>query len=184
VSPPDLLLIGRCGRAHGVRGEVKVYPVTDDPARFEQLKEVYVGHAPATARPFRVEGVRYQFPKGKTVVLLALADVGGREGAETLTNASVYASTADLPALADNELFVHDLIGLAVVPVDDAGAPAGPALGEVRDVLEGGAQDLLVVARAGHPDVLLPDVPEFVIEIDRAGGRMLVRPPEGLFERE
>ncbi len=160
---------------------MKVYPVTDDPKRFEHLKEVFIGPTPARARPFGVEGIRYQYPKGKVVVLLALADVGGREGAETLTNSSVYASAGDLPALADDEVFVHDLVGLSVVPVDDAGAPAGAPLGAIRDVLEGGAQDLLVVARAGQPDVLLPDVPEFVVRVDTAGGKVFVRPPEGLF---
>jgi 16S rRNA processing protein RimM len=161
---------------------VKVYPVTDDPARFESLQEVFVGATPASARAFRVEGVRYQYPKGKTVVLLALADVGGREGAETLTNSSVYAAAGDLPALADDEVFIHDLIGLTVHAADDAGLPAGAPLGEVRDVLEGGAQDLLVISRPGEPDVLLPDVPEFIVQVDTAGRKLLVRPPEGLFE--
>ena len=182
MGQEDLLLIGRCGRAHGVRGEVKVYPVTDDPARFKSLREVFIGVTPTAARPFRVEGVRYQYPKGKTVVLLALADVGGREGAETLTNSSVFAAAGDLPALAADEVFIHDLVGLTVYATDDAGEPGGAPIGEVRDVLEGGAQDLLVIARDGHPDVLLPDVPEFVIEVDKAGRKLLVRPPEGLFE--
>ena len=72
-------------------------------------------------------------------------------------------------------------VGLAVVPVDEEGRPAGEPLGTVRDVYEG-AQLLFAVARDGAPDVLLPDVEEFVIAVDVAGGRILVRPPEGLFE--
>ena len=71
--------------------------------------------------------------------------------------------------------YVHELVGLAVE--DESGAP----LGRVRDILEGGGQDLLVVARDGRPDVLVPDVPEIVVGVDVAAGRMVVRPPEGLF---
>jgi 16S rRNA processing protein RimM len=173
--------MGRCGRAHGVRGDVKVFPVTDDPSRFEGLETVYLGSAPSLTREFRVRGVRYQYPKGQTIVLLALEGVDDREAADALRNTSVYASQADLPALAEDEVFVHDLVGLEVVPADDAGRPAGAALGVVREILEGGAHDILVVAHAGRPDVLLPDVPEFVLSVDVKARRLLVRPPEGLF---
>jgi len=172
----NLLLMGRCGRAHGVRGEVRVHPVTDDPARLETVEHLFVGASPAAARRYRVAGVRYQFPKGKVVALVALEGIAGRDAAEALTGASVYADEAELPALAEGELYVHDLVGLEVVHADD-----GTVLGRVADVLEAVAQDLLVVARAGAPDVLLPDVPEFIVDVDTAAGRLLARPPEGMF---
>ena len=172
----NLLLMGRLGRAHGVRGDVRVFPVTDDPARFEAVEHLYVGPSASEARPYRVDDVRYQFPKGQVVVLVALEGIDGRDEAEALTNLNVYADAGELPALAEDEIYVHDLVGLAVE--DEAGA----SIGRVRDILEGAGQDLLVVARAGRPDVLVPDVPDIVLSVDVAAGRMVVRPPEGLFE--
>ncbi len=179
----QLLLMGRCGRAHGVHGEIKVHPSdTDDPGRFAEVPTVYVGASRETAAAYGVEGVRYQFPAGRVVVLLKLQGVVGRDAAEALTNLSVYADEADLPPLADDEVYLHDLVGYAVVPVDEEGVPADRPLGRIRDIVDGAAQTLFAVARAGQPDVLLPDVPEFVVGVDTENRHLLVRPPEGLFE--
>jgi len=186
-SPPmpaeSLLLMGRCGRAHGIRGELKVHPAdTDDPGRFAELERVYIGPTRQEARPFGIEGVRYQFPAGRVVALLALDDVETREAAEALVNQLVYADEADLPPLADDEVYLHDLVGYEVVEVDEAGEPAGEPLGRVREIRDNAAHTLFSIARPGAPDVLLPDVPEFVLSVDTDAKRLLVRPPEGLFE--
>jgi len=181
VSPDDLLLIGRCGRAHGVRGEVKVFPETDDPEQFAGLPRVFVGEAPGAAVERAVEGVRFQPQKGRTLVLLRLGGVASREDAEALRGRYVYAAEADLPPLEEGEVYLHDLVGLAVWTVGEDGAPAG-AVGTVRDVLTGGAQLLLVVARDGAPDALVPDTPEIVRAVDLDAGRVLIDPPEGLLD--
>lgn len=181
VPPDSLLLMGRCGRAHGIRGEVKVIPETDEPERFETLKRVFVGETPERAAERPVEAVRFQPQKGRTVVLLRLGGIGTREDAETLRGQAVFAAEADLPALDEGAVFFHDLIGLAVWTVDDDGAPLAQA-GTVADVLEGAAQLLFVVVRDGAPDVLVPDVPEIVRAVDLPAGRLLIDPPEGLFE--
>lgn len=180
-DPDRLLLMGTAGRAHGVAGSLKVAPATDDPDRFRGLKRVYVGAAPERARSFDVTGVRFQYPKGRTVVLLTLDGVAGRDGAEALRGQQVYALDADLPPLGNNEVFLHDLVGFTVDEADADGQPTGVTLGTVRDLFEG-AQLLFAIARPDGPDVLLPDVDEFVLETDVAGRRLLVRPPEGLFD--
>ena len=172
----DLLLMGYFGRAHGVAGEVKVFPETDDPQRFLALERVFVGPSADQARSYAVESVRFQMLKGRTIVLLKLAGILSREDAETLSRIGVYASRAHLPPLEDGELFVHDLIGMEVV--EEGG---GEVIGAVRDVLEG-AQRLLVVARAGRPDALIPDVPEIVVDIDVDQRRITVDPPDGLID--
>ncbi|HYE94706.1 MAG TPA: ribosome maturation factor RimM [Rubricoccaceae bacterium] len=181
-DPNALLLMGHCGKAHGVVGEVKVYPVTDDPTRFEDLARVFVGETAGTVREHRVERVRLQPVKGGALVILKLEGVSDRTAAEGLRSQGVYAHPDDLPALEEGEVFLHDLIGLSVVGVDEAGEPAGSALGTIADVLTGGAQTLFVVRRAGQPDVLVPDVPDIVLDVDVPAGRILIRPPEGLFE--
>ena len=180
VDPDRLLLMGRLGRPHGIRGDVKLTPETDDPKRFESLRRVYLGRTPETAAERTVTNVRFQYPKGRVVVLVKLDGVDTPEGAEALRNVNVYADEADLPALQDGEAFLHDLVGLAVWTVDDAGDPA-EAIGTVRDLYDG-AQLLFAIARPGLPDAFLPDVPEFVLAVDLPGRRLIVRPPEGLFD--
>ena len=180
TDPDRLLLMGRFGRTHGIRGDVKVVPETDDPTRFAGLKRVWTGASPQAARERAVENVRFQYPKGRTVVLLSLGGVETPEDAEALRGLNVYAHQDDLPALAEGEVFLHDLAGLAVWQVDEAGEPT-ERLGTVRDLYDG-AQLLFAVAREGRPDVLLPDVEEFVAGVDLEGRRLLVRPPAGLFD--
>ena len=181
VDPDRLLLVGRIGRPHGVRGELKVQPETDDPNRLVDLDRLFIGETAASAREVAVEGVRFQYPKGRTVVLLSLDGVDSREGAEDLRGREVYALDEDLPALAEGEAYLHDLVGLEVVAVDDAGGVVGESLGTVRDLYDG-AQLLFGVQRPDGTEVLLPDVDEFVDRVDLDARRLYVRPPEGLFE--
>ena len=181
VDPDRLLLVGRIGRPHGVRGEMKVHPETDDPDRLVDLDRLFVGDRPEAAREVAVDGVRFQYPKGRTVVLLSLAGVDTREGAEDLVGRELYADERDLPALADGEAYLHDLVGLEVVVVDDAGGAVGDPVGTVRDFYEG-AQLLFAIERPDGTEVLLPDVDEFVDRLDLEERRLYVRPPEGLFE--
>ena len=183
MDPDRLLLMGRVGRTHGVRGEMKVVPETDDPTRFADLDRLYVGETAATARPVEVDSVRFQYPKGRTVVLLALDGVETLEAAEDLRNHHLYADPDDLPSLAEGEAYFHDLVGLDVVLVDEDGEPVGNPVGTVRDLYDG-AQLLFAIAREGKPEVLLPDVDEFVVRLDLDARRLYVRPPEGLFEDE
>ncbi len=109
-------------------------------------------------------------------MLLSLAGSVTRESAEALRGLSVFADVDDLPPLADDEVFLHDLIGFEVVHAD-----TGASLGTVRDLYDG-AQLLFAIEPPGGGDLLLlPDVEEFVIETDVPGRRLAVRPPEGLF---
>lgn len=176
ISPDSLLLVGTCGRAHGVRGEVKVVPETDDPERLLGLERVFVGAAPERARALTVETIRFQPTRRGLVALVQLDGVVGREGADLLRGQHVYAAEADLPPLDEGEVFLHDLIGLAVV------TDVGDAVGTVDDVLTGGAQPLLVVRREGKPDALVPDVDEIVTDVDLEAARITIAPPEGLLD--
>ncbi len=182
IAPDTLLLMGRCGRAHGVRGEVKVFPETDDPDRFAALARVFVGPSAEEAEERAVERVRFQPQKGRTVVLLHLGGVPGRDEAEALRGLGVYAHEDDLPPLDEDEVYLHDLVGLDVVLLAEDGESVTDPVGTVRDVLEGGPQLLFVVAREGRPDVLVPDVPEIVLDVDLDEGCVVLDPPEGLFE--
>jgi len=172
----DLLLVGRIYRAHGVKGDLKVVPETDDPERFEDLEEVFVGTSPEDAEAFAVEAVRYQYSQKGVTVVLKLAGVSSREAADALRRRAVYADAGDLPPLEEGEVYLHDLIGLAVVD------EAGEAVGTVEDVLDMPAHHVYVVSRPGRPDAMIPAVPAFIAGIDLEAGRLVVRPIEGLLD--
>lgn len=172
----SLLLVGRVFRPHGVRGEVKVIPETDDPERLEGIETLFIGSSPEAAEPVGVEIVRFQHVRQGITVIVKLVGVDSREEAVALRDQSVYAREEDLPPLDEGEFFLHELIGLAVFAED------GGAIGTVDDVLSTPAHDTIVVRRDEGQDVLIPLVDEFVADIDLDEERIVIRPIEGLLE--
>lgn len=176
-GPTDtLLLLGRVYRAHGLSGEIKVIPETDDPTRFEALSALYVGQTPDTARRTNVQGVRYQHARKGPLVILKLETVDSREAAEALRGALLYASADALPSLDADEFYLRDLVGLTAIEEN------GDRIGVVEDVLAFPGQDMLVVARDGQPSAMVPAVPEFVVDIDLQAGQITLRVIEGLLD--
>ena len=183
VDPDRLLLMGRLGRPHGVRGEIKVIPETDTPERFALLDRLYIGETEKNVRPLELDGVRFQYPKGRTVVLLGFEGFESIEAVEEIRGLNLYADPDDLPPLDEGEAFLHDLIGLDVVVVDEDGAPVGEPIGTVQDLYDG-AQLLFAIERPGRSQVLLPDVEEFVDRLDLKARTLYIRPPDGLLDDE
>ena len=176
IDIESLLLIGRIWRPHGVCGEVKVVPDTDDPDRFADLSTVYTGTSWNTAGRKNVESVRFQPTKKGVVVVLKLKGVDSREDADALRRHFVFAAEDELPPLAEDEYFLHDLVGLT------AEAEDGTVIGIVDDVLELPAQEMLVIRREHAAAAMVPAVPEFVLDIDLDAEKIVIRPIEGLLE--
>jgi 16S rRNA processing protein RimM len=171
-----MVQVGFVFRAHGMEGELKVNPEhTDDPARFEELDTVYLGRSPRAVTRHEIASVRYQETKRGTTVILGLADVASRSDAEAVMKQKVFADEADLE-LADDEIFIHDLVGLSVV------TEAGETLGTVANYMEMPAQDVFVVHRPEAGEAMIPAVEDFIVDIDLDGGRLVVRPIEGLLD--
>lgn len=176
VAPEAMVQVGFVFRAHGMEGELKVNPEhTDDPARFEELDTVYLGRSPHAVTRHEIASVRYQETKRGTTVILGLADVASRSDAEEVMKQKVFADEADLE-LADDEIFIHDLVGLSVV------TEAGETLGTVANYMEMPAQDVFVVHRPEAGEAMIPAVEDFIVDIDLDGGRLVVRPIEGLLD--
>lgn len=176
VDPTAMIQVGFVFRAHGMEGELKVNPEhTDDPGRFEELDTVYIGQAPHEVTAHTISSVRYQQTKRGTTVILGLADVATRDDAERVAKLRVFAHEDDLE-LAEDEVFVHDLVGLTVV------TESGDELGTVANYMEMPAQDVFVVRRPGHEEAMIPAVADFIIDVNVEGGQLVVRPIEGLFE--
>jgi 16S rRNA processing protein RimM len=168
------LVVGRIGRAHGVRGEVGVEVRTDDPAeRFAIGTELRTD--PSSAGPLTVAGARPHSGR----LLVRFEQVRDRNAAEGLRGVLLTVQVPDREAPADPEEFYdHQLVGLQVR--DDAGT----VVGEVADVLHNPAHDLLVVRRKSGGDVLVPFVCDLVPDVDLGSGRLTVADRPGLLEPE
>lgn len=176
VAPETMVQVGFIFRAHGMDGELKVNPeFTDDPARYEELDTVYVGQSPRAVTRHTVSSVRYQDTKRGTTVILGLADIASRTDAERVRKLKIFAAEDDLE-LADDEVFIHDLVGLTVV------TEAGETLGTVANYMEMPAQDVFVVHRPDGGEAMIPAVEDFIIDLNLEDDRLVVRPIDGLIE--
>ena len=162
------VVIGKAGAPHGLRGEVRVIPLTDFPGRFESLREVFIGE-----RVFHVEHVHYH----RQFVLLTLAECTSREAAAKLTGELLRVAREDAAPLAEGEFYTFDIIGLAVLDM------AGKRLGEVTNVLKTGSNDVYVVKKPDGADLLVPALKKVVREINIAEGFLRVDLQEELDSR-
>jgi len=160
--PEQRICVARLGAAHGVRGEVKLWSFTADPAAVA----AYGPFETADGRVVEIEALR----PAREFFVARLKGVADRTAAELLRNAELFVPRERLPAPEDSDEFYHaDLIGLAVV---DA---SGAALGRVVALHNFGAGDIVEVRRAeGRDTVMLPFTEAAVPEIDVVGGRIVV----------
>lgn len=167
----DHFRIGVITRPHGVLGEMKVYPVTDDIKRFKGMKEILMGPPEGQKGDLstvKVDGVRFQ----KNMVLLKLSGIESPEEARKLSQYQLYVKREDAIPLSDGEYYVSDLIGLSVL------SEKGKKLGILKDVLKTAANDVYVVK--GEREILVPAVKEYVLSIDLPKGEMTVLFVEGM----
>jgi len=162
------LVIGRIGRAHGVRGDLFVEPMTDEPDhRYAD------GTVLMTSDDTTLTVATSKWHSGRFVV--HFAGVDDRNAAEALRGQTliIEVDPAELPEDPD-EYYDHQLIGLKVVLED------GSLIGVIGEVIHLPSQDLLSVAREGDTEVLIPFVTEFVPEIDLDTKTVTITPPPGL----
>ena len=166
----DFLRVGVVTRTHGVRGEVKVYPTTDEPRRFLDLTEVTVGEHKERILP--IENVRFF----KNLVILKFSGIDDMDSAAKLAGTDLYIPRSEGVPLEEGEYYIADLIGMDVI------SDEGEHLGTVKDVLQTGANDVFIVERKGARQLLLPYIPECVLDIDPAASCMKVHIMEGLLD--
>lgn len=162
MKAPERVRIGYIRRAVGLRGEVEVEPLTNDPARFSMGLSV---HAGSTVR--QVETVR----GGAPTLVIKLAGVDDRTIAEGLRGKYLEVETSEAQPLPDGSYYHWQLVGLEVVDVD------GGSVGRVADVLQYPANDVYVVTQGGA-EILVPALAQVVREIDLSAGRMVVDLPD------
>jgi 16S rRNA processing protein RimM len=169
AADDDRVLLGEIGAAQGLKGEVRLRSYTQDPAaiaRYGALADEHGG-------TIEIESLLVT-PKA---LIARIKGVTTREGAEVLNRTKLYIARSRLPTRDEEEWYHADLIGLAVVNSD------GASIGTVITVQNFGAGDLIEVKpAAGGPTLLIPFTRDAVPEVDVEGGRLVLVPPEGLFE--
>ncbi|MDM9380459.1 ribosome maturation factor RimM [Chlorogloeopsis sp. ULAP01] len=184
------LEIGTIVAAQGLRGEVRVYPDSDFPERFEVPGKRWLLH-PEQNEPQPIELLSGRYIEGKNLYVVTLAGVENRNRAEELRGCKLFVLASDRPQLAEDEYHVLDLIGLPVYMQE-----TGELVGKVVDVLSAG-NDLLEVElhqqnegekKNSHPKskiqktVLIPFVKAIAPVVDLETGRIEITPPDGLLE--
>ena len=150
----DLLQVGVITTTHGVRGEVKVFPTTDDPARFKKLKNVVLDTGKELI-DLEVAGVKFF----KNMVIVKFKGIDNINDVEKYRKKSLYVTRENAVKLKKNEYFIADLIGL-----------------------QAESDDVYVLSKEGTDDILLPAIRECVKEVDLENGKIIVHLLPGLRE--
>lgn len=164
-----LLQVGIISSTHGVRGEVKVFPTTDDVKRFKKLKNVILD----TGReqlPLEVESVKFF----KQFAILKFKGYDNINDIEKYKGKSLLVNRENAVKLRKDEYFIADMIGLVVFTED------GKEFGVMKDVLETGANDVYIIDSKEHGEVLIPAIKQCILDVDIEAGKMVVHLLEGL----
>lgn len=157
------IAVGRIGAPHGVRGQVRVEPLTDSPQRLEQLREVCIELPGGERRQAVVEKAAARGSR----VWMKIAGVDDRNAAQGLRGAYILIPRSQALELPAGHYFIEDIVGLEVVSV------SGERLGKVREVIRTGANDIYATDL-----VMIPATREIVRKIDLDAGEMVVDLPE------
>ncbi len=163
------LQVGVISSTHGVRGEVKVFPTTDDVTRFRQLKKVYLD----TGRemlPLEIQNVKFF----KQFAILKFKGIDNINDIEKYRGKSLMIDREDAVDLEEDEYFIADMIGMKVCTED------GSEFGTLKDVMETGANDVYIIDSLEHGEVLIPAIRECILDVDIDEERMTIHLMEGL----
>lgn len=162
------IVIGKIVAPHGVRGDIRILPLTEKPEQFLELDYLLL----ADGRRLTLKHARFH----KRMVLATVAEINSMNEAELLRGQEVLINAEDLPELEEGQFYVADLIGLPVY--DEQGAQ----IGIFKDALTTGSNDVYVIAVPGAKDILLPALKIYVKEINPAEKRIVVTLPEWVDE--
>ena len=165
----DFLKVGVITTTHGVRGEVKVYPTTDEPERFLELDHVLLD----TGKEFRdleIKNVRFF----KNLVILKFKGIDNINDIEKYKGHDLWIPREEGQELDEDEYYIADLLGLRVI-LDD-----GTEFGILKNVMETGANDVYIIDTNAHGEVLVPAIRECIQDIDLEKNTMTIHLMKGL----
>lgn len=162
------IVIGKIVAPHGVRGDIRIMPLTEKPEQFLDLEYLLLHDG----RKLTIKNARFH----KRMVLVTTEEITTMNDAELLRDQEVLINSEDLPQLEDGQFYVADLIGMTVVDEN------GEKIGTFKDSLSTGSNDVYIIAVPGAKDILLPALEIYVKEINLAEKRMVVTLPEWIDE--
>ena len=165
----DRLRVGVITSPHGIHGEVNIFPTTDDPKRFLELKKVYID-TKKESKEMEIGGIKFF----KNMVIAKLDGICDRTQAEKYRSADIYIDRKDALPLEEDEYYICDIIG-STVRSDE-----GEVLGVLEDVLTSSANDVYVIKRENGKELLVPSTKECVLSVDPAEKNIVVHLLKGM----
>lgn len=165
----DLLQVGIITGTHGLKGEVKVFPTTDDKQRFLDLEDVLLDTGD-TLLELKVEYCKFF----KKFVFVKFEGIDGINEVEKYKRCPLLVTRENAVELEEDEYFVADLLGLTIV--DDSGV----TIGKLENVISTGANDVYEVLTDDGGRILLPAIKECILDVDMEEGVILVHLMKGL----
>ncbi len=166
----DYFRVGVIANTHGIRGEVKVFPTTDDPGRFQGMKEVILDTGKEKKR-LEIENTRFF----KNLVILKFKGINNINDVEQYKGMDLLVSRENAIPLEEGEYYIADILGARVVTRE------GEEFGILKDVLTTGANDVYVVDHQGK-EVLLPVIPDCILERDMEKKVVTIHLMKGLLD--
>jgi len=170
----DYVLIGKVGKPHGVKGEIRITPFSGDTERLASYQTLFL--APDKKDEKRQE---YNLLKGYSqegCAIVFLSGIDNRSDAEQVRDYNVWLAREDLPVLSDSEFYWHDFEGKEVFTWQ------GAYLGQVRNLISNGLHDIIVISGESGREYMIPVFDDFVQGPDEKKGGIVVSPPEGLLD--
>lgn len=167
----DYIYIGRVANSHGVRGEMKVFPTTDDPMRFKKLKKVTLEDPKGHDRDYKVLSAKI----GVKFVIMKLEGIDDMDTVLNLKQSIVKVPRKEALPLKKDEFYVQDLVGLDVFEEDEQ-------IGLVKDVMFTGANDVYVIEMTDGRELLLPNIKACVLNVSLRKNRIDVHVMPGLLD--
>ena len=165
------LQVGVITQTHGVRGEVKVFPTTDDPERFLDLKRVLLDTGKEKIS-LEIKSVKFF----KQFVILKFNGIDNINDIERYKRCPLLVNREDAVELEEDEYFIADMIGMAVWTDDDK------EFGTLKDVIETGANDVYIIQSKDHGEVLVPAIKECIIDVNVEEQKMVIHLMDGLLD--
>ncbi|AOY77337.1 ribosome maturation factor RimM [Clostridium formicaceticum] len=163
------LKVGKILNTHGLKGEMKIFSLTDYDERFEELEWVYIE---GYEERFYINKVKYR-PKD---ILLSFKDYGDINLVEKFKGRYLLIDESQKRDLPEDTYYIADIIGLAVYTLQDE------YLGKVVQVLQAGSNEVYIIKDDKGKEIMIPAVKEFMPEISLEKGKIIVRPIEGMIE--
>lgn len=170
----DLYQVGSITQTHGIRGEVKVFPLTDDISRFKNMKNLLLDAGKEGYISLEVENARPQ----KNLVILKFKGIDNINDIEKYKGHGLYVTKDNRVDLKEDEYFIADLIGCDVYLDSDK----DKRFGTISDVMETGANDVYEITLESGKTVLVPAIKDCILDVDIEGRRIEIHLMEGLMD--